>query len=63
MQALDANDSGYCFFQPEESYGDQVTLKRATISLAGFYTCEVTTEYPSFHAVSGHGELRVVGKY
>ncbi|XP_065224251.1 uncharacterized protein LOC135848292 isoform X2 [Planococcus citri] len=44
----------------EESNGEQVTLKRAVRSISGRYSCEVTTDSPSFHAVSGHAELRVV---
>lgn len=48
--------------QTEESYRDQVTIKNVTLSIAGHFACEVTTDIPSFHAMTGHGELRVAGK-
>lgn len=48
--------------QPDESYRDQVTIKNATLSIAGHFACEVTTDIPSFHAITAHGELKVAGK-
>lgn len=51
-----------CIFQRDESFGDQVTVKKASLDIAGRFLCEVTTDIPSFHALSGHGELRVAGK-
>ncbi|XKL63708.1 hypothetical protein PGB90_006072 [Kerria lacca] len=44
----------------EETFGDQVTIKKALVSIGGHYACQVTTDMPSFHEASGRGVLRVV---
>lgn len=49
-------------FQFENSSKNLMTLKRADLSTAGNYRCEVSTDAPTFHIITRGGALKVIGE-